>query len=78
LYYLPQDLRRHLVVRTKVTRYPSSEFYLVTRANAWTPLPKFRERQVELLAELYRRRIDEFSHILRVYRVAPGPGSAAF
>jgi hypothetical protein len=77
-YYLPQDLRRHLFVRTKVTRYPSSEFYLVTRANAWTPLPKFRERQVELLAELYHRRVDEFSHILRVYRIAPGPGSAAF
>jgi len=77
-YYLPQDLRRHLVVRTKVTRYPSSEFYLVTRANAWTPLPTFRERQVELLAELYHRRIDEFSHILRVYRIAPASGSAAF
>jgi hypothetical protein len=28
---------------------------------------------VELLAEIYRRRFDEFSHILRVYRIAPGP-----
>ena len=72
-YYLPETLRHNLFVRTKAKRYPASEFFLVTRSNAWTPLPRIRERQVELLAEIYRRRLDEFSHILRVYRIAPGP-----
>jgi len=72
-YYLPEHLRRNLFVRTKAKRYPASEFFLVARSNAWTPLPRIRERQVDLLAEVYRRRFDEFSHILRVYRVAPGP-----
>jgi hypothetical protein len=72
-YYLPENLRRNLFVRTKARQFPPSEFFLVTRSNAWTPLPKIPERQVELLAEIYRRRFDEFSHILRVYRIAPGP-----
>jgi hypothetical protein len=76
-YYLPENARRNLFVRTKTKQYPPSEFFLVARSNAWTPLPKIRERQVELLAEIYRRRFDEFSHILRVYRIAPGPAIAS-
>ena len=71
-YYLPQDLRHNLFVRTKAQRLPSSEFFLVTRSNAWTPLPKTPARDMQLLAEIYHRRFDQFSHILRVYRVAPG------
>jgi hypothetical protein len=71
-YYLPADLRQGLSVRTKAKRYPSSDFYLVTRANAWTPLPQIPGRQMQLLAEIYRRRVDQFSHILRVYRVTAG------
>src|SRR5262245_24415299 len=76
-YYLPEDVRRNLFVRTKTKQYPPSEFFLVARSNAWTPLPKIHGRQVELLAEIYRRRFDEFSHILRVYRIAPGPAIAS-
>jgi hypothetical protein len=76
-YYLPENLRHNLFVRTKTRQYPASEFFLVTRSNAWTPLPKIKERQVELLAEIYKRRLDEFSHILRVYRIAPGPATAS-
>jgi predicted P-loop ATPase/GTPase len=72
-YYLPEALRNNLFVRTKARRYPPSEFFLVTRANAWAPLPRIPQRQMELVAEIYRRRLDEFSHILRVYRIAPGP-----
>jgi hypothetical protein len=75
-YYLPENLRHNLFVRTKTRQYPATEFFLVTRSNAWTPLPRIKERQVELLAEIYRRRLDEFSHILRVYRIAPGPAVA--
>jgi hypothetical protein len=69
-YYLPANLRQHLVVRTKVTSFPETEFFLVCRSNAWTPAPQIPHRQMTLAAEIYRRRIDQFSHILRVYRVA--------
>ena len=70
-YYLPDDLRRVLRVRTKVTQVPESGFFLVCRMNAWAPLPKVSGRQMELVAEIARRRFDQFSHILRIYRVAP-------
>jgi len=69
-YYLPAGLRQTLQVRTKVRELPASEFFLVARSNAWMPLPQFPHRQSELLAEIYRRRFDQFSHILRVYRVS--------
>jgi hypothetical protein len=69
-YYLPANLRRGLRVRTKVTEFPGSEFFLVCRSNAWMPLPQIPHRQMDLVAEIYRRRFDQFSHILRVYRVA--------
>jgi hypothetical protein len=69
-YYLPAELRRHLYVRTKVTTPPESEFFLVCRSNAWTPLPRVDRRQMDLLADISHRRYDQFSHILRVYRVA--------
>jgi hypothetical protein len=69
-YYLPAGLRTGLQVRTKVRELPLSEFFLVTRANVWMPLPRIPDRRSELLAEIYRRRFDQFSHILRVYHVA--------
>ena len=72
-YYLPENLRRHLLVRTKVTTFPPAEFFLVARSNAWTALPQVPGRQLQLVSEIYARRFDQFSHILRVYRVAPGP-----
>jgi hypothetical protein len=68
-YYLPDRMRQHLYVRTKATQLPPSEFFLVCRSNAWTELPRLPHRRMNLLAEIYRRRFDEFSHILRVYRV---------
>lgn len=70
-YYLPADLRTHLFVRSKVTELPQSEFYLVARSNAWMPQPRIAGRRVDLLAEISKRRFDEFSHVLRVYRVGP-------
>ena len=70
-YYLPANLRRHLYVRTKVTTFPTDEFFLVTRSNAWTALPQVPGRHLQLMSEIYSRRYDQFSHILRVYRIAP-------
>jgi hypothetical protein len=69
-YYLPAAIRHNLFVRTKITHLPESEFFLVTRSNAWLPLPQIPDRRMDLLAEIYKRRFDQFSHILRVYRVA--------
>ena len=69
-YYLPASLRRRLLVRTKVTTPPASEFFLVARSNAWTALPQVPGRQLQLVSEIYTRRFDQFSHILRVYRIA--------
>jgi hypothetical protein len=68
-YYLPMGLRKHLQVRTKVREFPRSEFFLVARSNAWSALPQIHDRQMDLLAQISRRRFDQFSHILRVYRV---------
>jgi len=70
-YYLPADLRRRLFVRTKVTEPPSSSFLLVARSNAWMPQPSYHGRRLDLLSEISHRRFDQFSHILRVYRVGP-------
>jgi hypothetical protein len=72
-YYLPASLRGNLVVKTKVRRFPTAEFFLVARSNAWTALPRIPGRQLSLVSEIYARRFDYFSHILRVYRIAPGP-----
>jgi hypothetical protein len=76
-YYLPEEMRERLRVRTKARRFPESEFFLVCRSNAWTPLPQIPNRQLDLIAEIYRRRYDQFSHILRVYRVARADQAAA-
>jgi len=69
-YYLPEGFRQTLQVRTKARELPRDEFFVVARSNAWTPLPRFPHRRSDLLAEIYRRRYDQFSHILRVYRVS--------
>ncbi len=69
-YYLPAGFRHTLQVRTKARELPRDEFFVVARLNAWTPLPRFPHRQSDLLAEISRRRYDQFSHILRVYRVS--------
>jgi hypothetical protein len=68
-YYLPADLIQHLEVRTRMPVLPPDEVYLVCRSNAWMPLCEPPGRRAHLLAEIYRRRFDEFSHILRVYRI---------
>jgi hypothetical protein len=69
-FYLPAALQEGLQVRTKAREFPPSEFFLVARSNAWTALPQIPDRQATLIAQIYRRRFDQFSHVLRVYRVA--------
>ena len=74
-YYLPDDLLERLRVRTKVSAPPSTAFLLVARSNAWVPFPQFPGRRVQVLAEIHARRYDQFSHIVRVYRVHAGAAS---
>jgi hypothetical protein len=76
-FYLPANLRQTLSVRTKAREFPRSAFFLVARSNAWTPLPQIPHRQIDLVAEISRRRFDQFSHILRVYRVTPAAAQAS-
>src|SRR4030095_9396070 len=54
-YYLPEPLRQHLEVRTRIRVWPQGEFFLVCRSNAWMPLVEVPHRRMELLAEIYRR-----------------------
>lgn len=70
-YYLSDDLRQQLRVRTKVKVFPVTEFFLVARSNAWMPLPAIPDRRMDSIAQIARRRYDAFSHIVRIYRVAP-------
>jgi hypothetical protein len=74
-FYLPASRGAHLLVRTKARELPRSEFFLVTRANAWTPLLRIPQRRIDLLAEISRRRYDQFSHVVRVYRIGVAGGT---
>ena len=68
-YYLPDEFRGRLLMRTKIREPPLEAFLLVARSNAWMQLPRYGNRRVEVLAEIFHRRVDQFSHVLRVYRV---------
>jgi hypothetical protein len=72
-YYLPEDLRQRLRVRTRVSTFPESEFFVVFRSSSWAPvrLGALRRRPLEELEIIRRRRYDAFSHVLYVYRVGP-------
>ncbi len=77
--YLPERLR-------PVCRYwppdgplPPGEFIAVLGSNIWQTPPGFEGRRADLVAQIGRRRYDELSHVVRVYRVhgdgAPHPAS---
>jgi hypothetical protein len=70
-YYLPASLRERLSMRRKVRTPPPDAFLLVARSNAWMPLPRYGDRRIDVLAEISYRRLDQFSHIVRVLRVHP-------
>jgi hypothetical protein len=74
-YYLPADLRAGLQVRTRVTEYPQSEFFVVFRTNSWWFFPRdgLESRKVETIALIQTRRYDQFSHVLYVHHVSAAP-----
>jgi hypothetical protein len=68
-YYLPEHLRP--CVRTWWTScpVPAADCYIVYGSNQWEPILRLEDRPVELVEEIARRRFDEQSHVIRIYRV---------
>jgi hypothetical protein len=52
-------------------RLPDGDAVLVVASNAWEPVVSSPTRSMRVLAEIRRRRFDEQSHVVRVYRLAP-------
>ena len=69
-YYLPSSTG--LTVRSwgRAKPYPADAFFIVNSSNAWEPPIRVPGRSVELVAQVHKRRFDEQSHFVSVYRVA--------
>jgi len=73
----PADLQYYLEPMTgQRVRYwgspvPAASFVAVMGSNAWDPILRVPDRSVTVLGEVVRRRFDEQSHVVRVYRVDP-------
>jgi hypothetical protein len=70
-YYLPASTG--LTVRNwdHSTPMPADACFIVYSSNAWEPPIRLPGRCVELLAQVHKRRFDEQSHFVSVYRVGP-------
>lgn len=70
-YYLPAALRERVLGWNPTEPLPPSECLIILGSNVWDATARFPGRRYEVLAEISRRRFDEISHMVRVYRVAP-------
>lgn len=70
-YYLPERLRPQVQFWQPGLQLPRSECLVVYGANIWDPVPEFDGRAASVLAQVAKRRYDELSHVVRVYRVSP-------
>lgn len=68
-YYLPDHLKRSVRTWTGRGVLPAGEFLVVVSTNAWAPALQVQGRRADVLGEVARRRFDEQSHIIRVYRI---------
>jgi hypothetical protein len=55
---------------------PPETCLIVESSNAWLPPVRLSGRSVELLAQVSKRRFDEQSHVISIYRVGPAPTAA--
>jgi len=69
-YYLSRNLRPRVRFWTPDMRLPGESCLVVLGTNIWDPPPAFDGRPVEVVAQIARRRYDEVSHVVRVYRVS--------
>jgi hypothetical protein len=72
-YYLPSSTG--LTVRSwgSAKPFPAPAFFIVYSANAWEPPIGVPGRSVELVAQVHKRRFDEQSHFVNIYRVGATP-----
>jgi hypothetical protein len=70
-YYLPSALRRRVRFWQPSGNLPSGECLIVYGSNIWDPVLHVPGRPAEVLAQIGRRRYDELSQVVRVYRVGP-------
>jgi len=70
-YYLPKHLRRQVRSWQPGDELPAGPGYLLEGTNLWQPVPRFPGRRRVLLGQVARRRFDEQSYVVRVYRFGP-------
>lgn len=72
-YYLPAELRPRVRYWAPGMALPKTACVVVLGTNIWDPVPAFDGRPAQVLAQIARRRYDELSYVVRVYRVGPAP-----
>jgi hypothetical protein len=68
-YYLPVSLRGQVRYWQAGRDLPPAECIVVCGSNIWDPMPSFGGRPATVLTQVAKRRYDELSHAVRVYRV---------
>jgi hypothetical protein len=72
-YYLPASTGLAVRSWSPGRPVPAGAFLIVYGSNAWEAPIKIAGRPVELVAQVHKRRFDEQSHFVGVYRVGAAP-----
>ncbi|HYU03981.1 MAG TPA: hypothetical protein VEL02_09075 [Jatrophihabitantaceae bacterium] len=67
-YYL-QPITGQPVREWRAASAPSGSYFVVIASNAWDPILQIAGKRTEVVSTIARRRFDEQSHVVRVYRV---------
>lgn len=70
-YYLPTELRSNVRFWYKTDSLPPAQCMIVYGSSNWEPVLRFPGRNTEVIGQVGRRRYDEYSNVVRVYRVGP-------
>ena len=70
-YYLSPELRPRVRFWEPYEKLPAGECLVVYGSNVWDPVLRVPGRPTEVLAQIGRRRYDELSQVVRVYRLGP-------
>jgi hypothetical protein len=69
-YYLEPMTGQHPTYWAPGEPLPSGQVVVVLASNAWEPVLRVPNRKVDVIAEVGKRRFDEQSYLIRVYRVS--------
>jgi hypothetical protein len=72
-YYLPRPLHAQLHDWEPTEPLPPGPCVVICGGNVWQPVLETPGRPMTVLDQIGRRRYDELSYAVRVYRVAPAP-----